>query len=82
MLFKKTYYLSHKPDPNEIGLLTKAGDLTVHDGRLWHRVALSTARGEVSRRKVMYVPVICGEYDVRNEKSPTVLYHRFQWIVK
>jgi ectoine hydroxylase len=82
MLFKKTYYLSHKPDPNEIGLLTKAGDLTVHDGRLWHRVALSPLRGEVSRRKVMYVPVICGEYDVRNENSSTVLYHRFQWIVK
>jgi len=82
LLFKKTYYLGHKPDKNEIGLMTKAGDLTVHDGRLWHRVALSPLRGEISRRRVMYVPVICGEYAYKDENSPTVFYHHFQGIVK
>lgn len=82
LLFKKTYYLGHKPDKNEIGLQTKAGDLTVHDGRLWHRVALSPLRGEISRRRVMYVPVICGEYAYKDENSPTVFYHHFQGIVK
>jgi len=82
LLFKKTYYLGHKPDKNELGLMTKAGDLTVHDGRLWHRVALSTLRGEISRRRVMYVPVICGEYAYKDENSPTVFYHHFQGIVK
>ena len=82
LLFKKTYYLGHKPDKNEIGLMTKAGDLTVHDGRLWHRVAQSPLRGEISRRRVMYVPIICGEYAYKNENSPTVFYHHFQSIVK
>jgi ectoine hydroxylase-related dioxygenase (phytanoyl-CoA dioxygenase family) len=82
LLFRKPYFLDNRPDKNEIGLMTKAGDLTVHDGRLWHRVAKSSLVGEVSRRRVIYVPVISGEYAYKNENSPTVFYHRLQSIVK
>lgn len=82
LLFKKRYFFDHDPDKNEIGLMTSAGDLTVHDGRLWHRVAQSSLIGEKSRRQVMYVPVICGELAVKNEKSKTLFYQRFQNMVK
>jgi len=82
LLFKKRYFFDHKPDKNEIGLLTKAGDLTIHDGRLWHRVAQSSIVGEQSRRQVMYVPVICGSYAIKDENSKTLFYQRFQHLVK
>lgn len=82
LLFKKRYFFDHDPDKNEIGLKTSAGDLTVHDGRLWHRVAQSSIVGEKSRRQVMYVPVICGEFAIKNENSKTLFYQRFQKLVK
>lgn len=82
MLFRKKYFLDNRPDPNEISILPQAGDLTIHDGRLWHRVAQSTISGEESRRRVIYVPIIAGKYEPKHENSPTVFYQRFAGIVK
>lgn len=82
LLTRKLYFFDHKPDKNEIGLQTKAGDLTVHDGRLWHRVAKSSVVGEQSRRQVMYIPIISGAYAIKNENSPTLFYQRFQKLVR
>lgn len=82
MLFRKRYFLDNKPDPDEIPVIPEAGDLTVHDGRLWHRVALSSIRGEESRRRVIYVPIIAGKYAPKDENSPTVFYQRFIGILK
>lgn len=82
LLFKKRYFFDHDADKNEIGLKTQAGDLTVHDGRLWHRVAQSSIIGEQSRRQVMYVPVICGDYLIKNKNSKTLFYQRFQNLVR
>ena len=82
MLFGKKHFIDHTPDPNEIGLGPKAGDLTVHDGRLWHRVAQSTLRGEQSRRRVIYIPMISGEYQPKHEDSPTLFYQRFSNLIK
>lgn len=79
-LFRKAYFLDHRPDPDEVAILPKAGDLTIHDGRLWHRVAQSTVSGEASRRRVIYVPVIAGRYAPKTDKSPTPLYQRFASI--
>lgn len=76
LLFKKFYFLSHKPDKNEIGLNVEPGDLTVHDGRLWHRVARSPFIGEKSRRRVMYVPIITGKFTPRTENSKPLFYQR------
>ena len=76
LLFKKFYFLSNKEDKNEIGLTVEAGDLTVHDGRLWHRVAQSPHVGEKSRRRVMYVPIITGKFQPRTEESKPLLYQR------
>jgi ectoine hydroxylase-related dioxygenase (phytanoyl-CoA dioxygenase family) len=76
MLFKKVYFISHKPDKKELGLNVEAGDLTVHDGRLWHRVARSPFTGEKSRRRVMYVPIVTGKFAPRDENSKPLLYQR------
>lgn len=82
MLTRKRYFLDHAPDPQEIAVIPAAGDLTVHDGRLWHRVAQSTVSGEASRRRVMYVPVISGRYAPKNADSPTPLYQRLARYAK
>lgn len=76
MLFRKKYFVDYEPDPEEVGLTVSAGDLTVHDGRLWHRVALSPLVGEASRRRVMYVPFVTGKYKPRAENSSPKLYQR------
>jgi hypothetical protein len=70
-----------KPDAREIGLNITAGDLTVHDGRLWHRVEVSPNVGEASRRRVMYLPIITGKYMPKSENSRTPFYHRFAKLV-
>lgn len=82
LLFKKKYFVDHNPDPKEVGLDINAGDLTVHDGRLWHRVQQSPYYGEKSRRRVMYVPVVTGKYMPKDKNSKTPFYHRFASTVQ
>ncbi|HSZ25954.1 MAG TPA: phytanoyl-CoA dioxygenase family protein [Cytophagaceae bacterium] len=82
LLFRKKYFLDTKPDPEEVAVIPTAGDLTIHDGRLWHRAALSTLMGEVSRRRVIYFPIITGRYAPKNENSATNIYQRFASVVK
>ncbi len=82
MLFKKKYFLDNDQDPDELAITPESGDLTVHDGRLWHRVAKSSVRGEESRRRVIYVPIIAGKYSPKNENTPTAFYQRFAGLVK
>ena len=82
MLFRKKYFLDNRPDAEEIAVIPTAGDLTVHDGRLWHRVAKAEVVGEESRRRVIYVPIISGKYEPKHENSPTVFYQRFAGLVK
>jgi ectoine hydroxylase-related dioxygenase (phytanoyl-CoA dioxygenase family) len=77
LLFKKKYFIDHNPDRKEVGFDIEAGDLTVHDGRLWHRVQKSPFYGEKSRRRVMYVPVVTGKYNPKTSESKTPFYHKF-----
>jgi len=81
MLFRKKYFVGHKADKNELAITPNAGDLTVHDGRLWHRVAQSNVVGEASRRRVIYVPIIAGKYEPKHENSPTLLYQRLAGVI-
>lgn len=76
ILFHKMYF-GNKPDENEVGLNVEPGDLTIHDGRLWHRVAQSPYSGETSRRRVMYVPIISGKVIQKTEESKPRFYQRF-----
>ncbi len=82
MLFRKKYFLDNKADRDEIAINPSAGDLTIHDGRLWHRVAQSAVTGEESRRRVIYLPIIAGKYEPKHENSPTAFYQRFAGLVK
>jgi len=77
MLFGKKYFIDNNPDDREAGFDINAGDLTVHDGRIWHRAQQSPHFGEMSRRRVMYVPIITGKYMPKHANSKTPFYHRF-----
>jgi len=80
LLFRKKYFIDNRPDKKEVGFDIEAGDLTVHDGRLWHRVQQSSVQGEISRRRVMYIPIITGEYLPKSATSPTPFYHRLSQL--
>ena len=75
MLARKPYFVSHRPDPEELVIETLPGDVTVHDGRLWHRVASSNRTGPASLRRSMYVPYLTDDYQPKSEASKTPLYH-------
>lgn len=75
MCFKKPYFVDHRSDDEEICVTTRAGDLTIHDGRLWHRVARSKLYGQASLRRTMFVPYLTGPYEPKNDKSKTPGYH-------
>jgi len=75
MCFRKLYFLQHGADPAEICVRTQAGDLTVHDGRLWHRVAQATNTGPQTLRHSIYVPYINGPVEPKDEDSRTPAYH-------
>ncbi|MBJ95772.1 MAG: phytanoyl-CoA dioxygenase [Rickettsiales bacterium] len=82
MCFRKFYFFSHAADRAEITVTTRAGDLTVHDGRLWHRVQRSSKTGEASLRRTMYVPYLTGPYEPKDATSPTPGYHRVGQITR
>jgi len=81
-LFRKKYFINHDPDPDEVGLDILAGDLTVHDGRLWHRVEKSNIYGEKSRRRVIYIPFVTGKFKPRKENARPKLYQYLYKFVK
>lgn len=76
LLFRKIYFVSHRPDPAEIAVETWPGDLTVHDGRTWHRVEKNPAQGWPSLRVSMYVPYVTDSYQPKSEDSKPLLYMR------
>lgn len=82
-LFSKIHFVSQAPDPNEVHVETWPGDLTIHDGRMWHRVATSSKTGWASMRRSMYVPYQRDAYQPKDEDSKPLLYHRlFDKIMK
>mgnify|MGYP000896226258 CR=1 FL=1 len=82
MLTRKPYFISHGVDVNEIAVETEPGDLTVHDGRLWHRVEQSPHTGLRSLRRTMYVPYITDAYSPKDESSRTPPYHHLGRIAR
>ncbi|MEO9021583.1 MAG: phytanoyl-CoA dioxygenase family protein [Ginsengibacter sp.] len=82
MLFRKRYFVDNNADKDEISLEAESGDLTVHSGRMWHRVALASVEGAASKRRVMYFPIIKGKYKPMSEESRTPIYLKFQHLIK
>ena len=81
MAFKKPYFIYHRPDPKELCVETNPGDMTVHDGRLWHRVAKSEVPN--AERRSLFVPYMTGNPIIKNENSPTVFYQKLaRWMRK
>jgi phytanoyl-CoA hydroxylase len=77
LMFGKKYYIDNTADKHEIGFDIEEGDLTIHDGRIWHRVEPSPFTGKKSQRRVMYVPAVTGAYKPKASDSKTPFYHRF-----
>lgn len=75
-LFSKVHFVSNDDDPREIMVETWPGDLTVHDGRMWHRVKSSPFAGERSLRRSMYVPYVVDAYQPKDQGSKTNSYMR------
>ena len=82
MCFHKPYFVWHRPDKREVAVETRAGDLTVHDGRLWHRVERSPHTGRASLRRVMYVPYLTDEFHPKGEDSSTPIYHHIGKVMR
>jgi hypothetical protein len=75
-LFRKIHFVTQAPDRAEIPVETWPGDLTVHDGRMWHRVEASPKTGWASLRRSMYVPYVRDAYQPKSEASATPAYMR------
>ena len=82
-VFHKVHFVSNDDDPREVMVETWPGDLTVHDGRAWHRVKSSPHIGERSLRRSMYVPYVIDAYQPKDAGSATNAYMRvFDGIMK
>ena len=79
--FRYVYFISTAPDPGEICIATKAGDVTIHDGRLWHRVKPST---RPSVRRSAYVPYLTSDqpFEPKGEASSMPFYHHFGKVLR
>lgn len=82
LLFKKTQFISMAADKDEVGIEAKAGDLVIHNGAIWHRVAMSELTGADSRRITMYIPIICGRQQIKTSRSKTPFYHKLRFLAK
>lgn len=74
LLTQKIHFMDHEADPDEYAIEAEAGDLTIHDGRIWHRVAQATVTGDASTRRVMYLPLMDGPLKEKNENSRAPIY--------
>jgi len=73
-LLKKVHFVSNRSDAREVPVETWPGDLTVHDGRMWHRVEGSPYTGWKGLRRSMYVPYVVDRYQPKDEHSATPAY--------
>lgn len=76
MLFRKLHFVTNDDDPDELMVETWPGDLTVHDGRMWHRVKSSPFLGPRSLRRSMFVPYVVDDYAPKDASSKTNAYMR------
>jgi hypothetical protein len=73
ILFRKPYFIYNRPDPREVAVETTMGDVTIHDGRMWHRADSPTQKIQ-GHRRVMYFPILTGRYAPKNAQSKAPIY--------
>src|SRR5258706_14817749 len=79
MMFRKAYFLNNGRDKNEMLVDARAGDLVIHDGRIWHRVAMAPVLGEASRRRGNYVAFFfCALQPQREQKRQPPVFQLLQ----
>jgi hypothetical protein len=81
MVMRKIHFLDDRPDPYELAIVAEAGDLTIHDGRMWHRTATATVVGDRSERCVSYLPLMDGPIKRKHEGSATPFYFHLKRLV-
>lgn len=81
MLTTKAHFFDMEPDVNELAITTEAGDLTIHDGRLWHRTALAQVTGDASERVVTYLPIMDGPIKRKHDGSKTPFYFHLKKLL-
>lgn len=82
-LFRKVHFVTDDDDPDEVMVETWPGDLTVHDGRMWHRVKASPHTGERSLRRSLFVPYVVDAYAPKAADAKTNTYMRvFNRVMK
>ncbi|MBL7715737.1 MAG: phytanoyl-CoA dioxygenase family protein [Bdellovibrionales bacterium] len=76
LFFRRGYIFDNAPDPQELIVSVEPGDVTIHDGRMWHRAAGPTVavKGE---RKSLYFPILCGPVRKKSSESSVPFYLRF-----
>lgn len=80
LLTQKVHFMDDVPDENELAVTAEAGDLTIHDGRIWHRTALATWTGDESERCVSYLPLMDGPVKRKTAESATPLYFKLKGL--
>ena len=81
LLTRKMHFVNDVPDPDEMAITAEAGDLTIHDGRIWHRTALATLTGDASERCVSYLPLMDGPLKRKTENSTMPFYFRLKGLI-
>ncbi len=81
MMTRKIHFVDDKPDPYELAIVAEAGDLTIHDGRMWHRTALATVQGDASERCVSYLPLMDGPSSASTRAAPPPFYFHLKSLV-
>ncbi len=76
MIFRKLPLLDKREDKHEFLVEAEKGDMVLHDGRLWHRVACAPHTGSKGRRRILYLPLICGRQVIRDAGSRTPFYQK------
>lgn len=82
MLTRKVNFFDLEPDPDEFAITTEAGDLTIHDSRMWHRAAQAEVFGDESERCVAYMPVMEGSARSKTDsaRSVTQIIRVVNWL--
>ena len=82
MLTRKMNFFDVDADPDEVAITTEAGDLTIHDSRIWHRAATAEVTGDDSERCVAYMPVMQGPTRSKTDsaRSITQIIRAVNWL--
>jgi hypothetical protein len=78
LLFRKLLFVDKRPDPAEVALSANAGDVTIYDGRLWHRTDPGSVVG--SRRRQLWLKYLQVAEPDRNENSSASLFLKAQGL--